>query len=153
MASSSLLKASSLEPLFASAIRSSALYGESGTLPSFSSTIDRAIDTAGPQIVAFSMAFGSCLRLTFMPFITLSAQARESSRYLGESNMASAMPSSKASSGVRTRFCLSGFSIMTLRAFLIPIKLGSRYAPPQPGMSPMKTSGNATAGAVLLIVR
>ena len=51
------------------------------------------------------------------------------------------------------RFCFKGFSITTLSAFLIPIKFGSKYAPPQPGSNPRNTSGSAMAGAAELTVR
>ena len=153
MAWSSLVKASFLVPDFAASIRSSATYGDSGTEPSFCRTVFLAIDTAGDQMVAFSTLPGSFFRFTFLPPRTSSAQSSDCSKNLGESNITSAIPSSRASAGFSIRFCFRGFSIITFRAFLIPIRFGSKYAPPQPGINPRNTSGSAIAGAAWFTVR
>ena len=55
--------------------------------------------------------------------------------------------------GFSIRFCLSGFEMTTSSAFSMPMRFGSRYAPPQPGMMPRKTSGSAIAAAEASTVR
>ena len=109
---------------------------------------------AASHFTVRSILPGAFLRLTFVaPVMTPSAQRIESSRKVAGPNMTSAMPSSKASAGLRVRLFLSGFSTTTLRAFSMPMRLGSSQAPPQPGMMPRKTSGRARAAALESSVR
>ncbi len=51
------------------------------------------------------------------------------------------------------RFCFRGLLMTTSRAFSMPMRFGSRYAPPQPGMIPRNTSGRAIAAAEASTVR
>ena len=87
------------------------------------------------------------------PRTTEVAQASDCSRKSAGSNIASAMPSLKACGPLSMRFWFIAFSTMTVTALSGPIRLGSSWLPPQPGMSPRNTSGRASAGTPEEIVR
>ena len=118
------------------------------------SSMPRAILIAAGHFVARSMRPGVFERSTFSsPVSTRSAQASESSRNDAGLKIASKMPRSNACCGLSVRFCFSGFEMITSSAFSMPIRFGNRYAPPQPGTMPRKTSGSAMAAAEESIVR
>ena len=109
---------------------------------------------ATSHLTARSSLPGSFARLTFtVPLRTPSAQRSDSSRNIAGPNIASAMPSSNTWGPLSIRLFLSGFEMMTSRAFSMPIRLGSSHAPPHPGMRPRKTSGSANAGTEESTVR
>ena len=90
------------------------------------SSILRAMPMATSHFTRRSILPGWFGRVTVVvPAMTPSAQRMESSRNAAGPNITSAMPSSSASAPLRVRF-FSGFSITTLRAFSMPIRLGSR---------------------------
>ena len=94
------------------------------------------------HLTARSSLPGSFGRLTLIePPSTPSAHLRESSRKLAGPNIASAMPSSNACGPFSMRLFLSGFEMMTSRAFSMPIRFGSSQAPPQPGDQPEEHLG------------
>jgi hypothetical protein len=88
-----------------------------------------------------------------VPDSTDAAQRTDCSRKSAASNCASASPSMKACAPVSIVFWFRGLLTITSRAVAGPTSRGSRYVPPQPGTSPRKVSGRATAGAVAAIVR
>ena len=153
-ASSSSSKPAARSLDLAALSRSSALYGDFGTVPMRLSSILRAMPIAASHLTMRSTLPGTFGRLTSTaPVSTLSAHFSESSRKLAESKIASAIPRSNTSWGFSIRFCLSGFSMTTLRAFSMPIRFGRMVAPPQPGMRPRNTSGSANAAALRSMVR
>ena len=118
------------------------------------SSMLRAILMAIGHLVRRSILPGSFLRCTLtLPPSTPSAQRSELSRKVAAGKIASMMPRSNACWGFSIRFCFSGLEMTTSRAFSMPIRFGSRYAPPQPGMMPRKTSGSAIAAAEASTVR
>jgi hypothetical protein len=141
-------------PLFAAFMRPSAAYGDCGMDPMRLFSIFVAMPIAASHFTRRSTLPGSFCRFTLMrPETTSSVQRIESSRKLTDGKIASAMPSSNASWPLSVRFCFSGFSMTTLRAFSMPMRLGRIVAPPQPGMRPRNTSGSASAGAEASTVR
>ena len=84
---------------------------------------------------------------TVSPRTTAEAHSSDCSRKSAGSSSTSAMPSSKACLALSMRFWFIAFSTMTVTALSAPTRLGSSWLPPQPGTSPRKTSGNATAAA------
>ncbi len=96
-------------------------------MPILLSRLLRAIPIARSHLASRSSFPGLFGRFTVtLPPSTPSAQRRESSRNVAAGNFASAMPNSNAWSADSIRFCLSGFSMMTFRAFSIPMRFGSR---------------------------
>ena len=61
------------------------------------------------------------------------------------------MPSFAAFGPAVTLFCARAFSTMTVTASSMPMRFGSSCVPPQPGTSPRKASGNATAAPPLIV--
>ena len=98
-----------------------ARYGAGAAPCSLPSAKNRAAATASSQ---FSSS-GARETLTD-PFRTRAAQRSDSARKSADSNMASAMPSEKASAPPIMRFWLSGFSMMSFSALAGPIRRGSR---------------------------
>ncbi len=87
------------------------------------------------------------------PLTTPAAHRIDCSRKSAGSKSTSTTPSRAASFGLSCRFCCMGLLTMTSRAFSGPMRLGSSHAPPQPGMSPRKTSGSDMAAAPYDMVR
>ena len=84
------------------------------------------------------------------PPSTPTAHSSDRSRKSAGSNSTSAMPSFAAFGAGSILFCASAFSTTTVTAGSMPIRFGSSCVPPQPGISPRKTSGNATMAPALI---
>jgi hypothetical protein len=135
-------------------MRSSATYGDFAVVPILPSMLLRAIPMATSHFAIFSSFPGAFGRFTrTVPPSTPSAHFSESSRKFTGANITSAMPRPSASSAFSVRLFFSGFSTITRSAFSMPIRFGSRYAPPHAGTMPRNTSGSAMAGAEASRVR
>ena len=150
-ASSSAAKPSSRVLVLAARTRSSAASGAGEAPPVRPSTRWCAASTAAFQVASSRSTSG---RATSMrPASTSAAQRTEATRKSAAGSIASAMPSPATCAGLRVRFCSSGLSMMTVRAFSTPMRLGRRQQPPQPGTRPMKHSGSENMPAASEIVR
>ena len=122
--SSSAAKASSRPAVRAAATSCSARCGAGDLPPVLRSTSALAALTAPAHSDSSAETSG---RSTFVsPVRTRPAQSSDCSRKSAGSNIASAMPSSKAWGPLSMRFMFIGFSMMTLRAFAGPTRLGRR---------------------------
>src|SRR5579862_4694796 len=116
-------------------MRSSATYGARVAPCTASSTFARVFRTT----VSRSDQSGSLRSIA-----SVRANASDSSTNSTGERSRSAMPSSKASFALSSRFCRSGLRTMTRAAASGPISRGSSCVPPQPGMIDSATSGKPT---------
>ena len=134
---------SSYDAVRASSISSIALYGAGVAPCTFMSAMPlpraRAASHASPRSI-------SGRSTVVLPVTTDAAHVKDCSRKSAGSKIASAMPSSKACLALSMRFWFIAFSTMTVTALSAPIRFGSSWLPPQPGIKPRNTSGNAMAG-------
>ena len=130
------------------ASRSSARYGDFGTVPIFDSSDLRAIaDRRRPTSRrARACPARSAATTLIAPAMTPSAQRDRRPRGTSPRGRARRRCRGRGpAAAFSVRLFLSGFSTMTLSAFSMPIRFGSSSAPPQPGMMPRNTSGSAMA--------
>ncbi|OIQ69712.1 hypothetical protein GALL_486840 [mine drainage metagenome] len=129
--------------VLAAAINSNARSGAGTCAPAYFLSA-----AAFPDLIARSQfsagSVWSLRAIVVFPLKTCATKATECSRKSAGEKAASAIPKPRASLPDSILLLFNALAMITCTAASGPIRRGSRYAPPQPGTSPKKTSGRAT---------